>query len=73
MSDYSPPFAPHVRGSHPDVARDPETGAPEPLKVELHCAGCGAREARPCDLGRPRALVHAFALAHLGCAGKIDA
>lgn len=70
MDEYGPPFAPHVRGTFTNIIRDEETGEPEPVKVELRCARCGTHEARPCDLGRPRSVVHAFAVAHLTCAGK---
>lgn len=70
MPDYSPPFAPHVRGSFPEVARD-EDGAVEPLSVSLRCAACGEECASRCTSGRPRERVLLFAVAHLRCPGKV--
>ena len=73
MPEFTPPFAPHVRGEYPDITRDPATGEVEPLLVSLACAGCGVEERRPCDSGRPRDKVLSFARAHLDCAGKVSA
>ena len=72
MNAFTPPFAPHVCGSYPDIERDPETGEVEPLLVSLACAGCGLEERRPCVSGRPRSKVLSFARAHLSCAGKVE-
>lgn len=71
MPDFSPQWAPHVRGEYPPVVRDPATGEVEPLRVALSCAGCGERLDWPCTTGRPRAKVLSFARAHRGCAGKV--
>lgn len=73
VPEFTPPFAPHVRGEYPDIERDPETGEVEPTVVALSCARCGCEERRPCASGRPRAKVLAFALAHLACEGKVPA
>ncbi len=73
MQRFSPPFAAHVIGEHPDVARDPETGEVEPMQIDLACSRCGTRERRPCTSGRPREKVIAFACVHLACAGKVGA
>lgn len=73
MPEFAPPFAPHVRGDYPEIARDPETGEVEPLLVSLTCSACGCEERRPCVSGRPRSKVLSFARAHLSCAGKVGA
>lgn len=66
MPEYSPPFAPHVRGSFPTLTRD-EDGAPEPGVVRLSCGRCGDASEVRCASGRYRQRVAQYALAHVDC------
>ena len=71
MPDFSPPFAPHVRGEYPEKTYD-DDGRIDPVRILLSCSRCGdASEAR-CDSGRYREKVVKYALGHARCAGKIQ-
>jgi hypothetical protein len=64
--EYSPRWAPWVRGWYEDRVVDQETGEVEPAKVGATCSSCGQSFGpRLCDTGRVRKHICDFALAHL--------
>lgn len=65
MIEYSPPFAPLVKGEHESRKHDPETGAVLPLKWSARCAGCGESIEAVCDSGRVRERIAKWAVLHL--------
>ena len=69
MPSWRPPFAPHVRGDHPDRTFD-EDGAPEPAAVALRCERSGDRAEVRCASGRFRQRIAQYALAHARCGGR---
>jgi hypothetical protein len=75
VPDYTPPFAPHVRGAFPDRTYD-EDRKLCPATVMLSCGRCGEGAEVRCDSGRYRERVAKWALVHVDCPvrerGKID-
>ena len=63
--DYSPPWAPHVRGRYEAREYGPD-GRPEPQRVEMACERCGAAWQTTCETGMVRGHVDRFALVHAG-------
>ena len=66
MPEYSPPFAPHVRGAFPERTYD-EDRKLLPATVTLSCGRCGEGAVVPCDSGRYRERVAKWALVHVDC------
>jgi hypothetical protein len=62
--DWSPQFAPHVRGWYEERQYDPD-GFPETQAWGAHCDRCGADHKGQCDSGQVRKHIQRFALVHL--------
>lgn len=63
--EYSPRWAPHVKGWYEDREVDPETGAIEAGKVGARCAACGESFGpMVCATGLFRGHIARFAGAH---------
>lgn len=69
VPDYTPPFAPHVRGAFPERTYD-EDRKLLPATVTLSCGRCGEGAVVPCDSGRYRERVAKWALTHVDCRRK---
>lgn len=62
--DFSPPWAPHVKGSYTDRTFD-EDGLPEEQKVRATCTVCGTVFQRTCASGQVRTHITTFARLHV--------
>lgn len=62
--EYSPRWAPHVKGRYSLRVLDPETHEPEEQRVEARCDLCGDRYKNVCRQGMPRNHILKFAAVH---------
>jgi hypothetical protein len=62
--EYSPKWAPHVKGRYSPRVLDPETKLPEEQRVEARCTLCGDRYKNVCRQGMPRNYILKFASFH---------
>lgn len=68
--DWSPAWAPHIKGRYTARIRDPESGRSEPQKVTMRCTHegeggvCGATWQTVCASGNVRVHINNFAKAH---------
>lgn len=69
--EYSPLFAPHVKGRYSKIEfEEDKVGGRtvmvrQPQMVEIVCEMCGQRYRRECRQGQPRLHVRRFAAIHL--------
>ena len=63
--EYSPRWAPHVKGRYSRRVLDPDTKMPEPQRVEVTCGVCGQQYRNLCRQGMPRQHISRFAQQHL--------
>ncbi|MGA7120384.1 MAG: hypothetical protein WBY94_09820 [Polyangiaceae bacterium] len=62
--EWSPNYAPHVKGHYEDREIGPD-GEPEEAEVGAECGICGAAFKRKCKSGLMREWISRFAIAHL--------
>lgn len=63
--DYSPPWAPHVKGRYTERTVDPETRQPTEQRYVVKCEKCGAQWGpTTCLSGMVRQHIVNFAIAH---------
>lgn len=62
---WSPQFAPHVKGWYEQRQYDQETGLPETQRWGAECAICGTKWQGSCDSGQVRKHIQRFAIVHL--------
>lgn len=61
--EWSPSFAPHVKGRYEE--RQFTDGLPEEQKWQVTCEKCGARHQGTCSSGAVRTHIKRFATLHL--------
>jgi hypothetical protein len=64
-SEWSPTWAPHVKGIYPSRTFDPITGQPDEQKISIQCQICGATWQVICTSGLVRSHISNFAKSHL--------
>ena len=62
--EWSPGFAKHVLGRYTVRTFDPETGLPEPQRIEARCSVCGATWQGECLSGQVRTHIARFGSVH---------
>jgi hypothetical protein len=62
---WSPQFAPHVKGWYDERQYDPDDGMPDTQRWGAHCDVCQHDHQGSCDSGQVRKHIQRFALVHL--------
>jgi hypothetical protein len=62
--EWNPGFARHVRGRYTVRVFDPETGLPEPQRIEVRCLLCGDTWQGTCLSGQVRTHIARFGAVH---------
>jgi hypothetical protein len=64
-TEYSPPFALHVKGKFTERKVDQDTGMPDPQLIVADCEICKAHWQGSCMTGNVRNWIHKFGLIHI--------
>lgn len=67
LIEWSPHFAPHVKGRYEPRTYNREAGMHNPQAIYMHCTfeGCGTKWNTVCSTGQVRGQIARFAARHL--------